>query len=420
MITFWIISALLILVALAILAPSLLKSRQSISLDRNQQNVVIAQERLAEMEADLANGVIDQGQFDQSRRELEQSLLLDLDEDEETQPAAPKGQGRLALGILAVAVPLLTVSLYLFLGSPQMVAMDAAMQSAHQGVPGSEGKMPSVDEMMTALVDRLKGNPEDPEGWYLLGRTYMVMKDYPKAAEAYDRVLQLVGDDPSIMLSLADALAMSQQGDLTGRPAELVRRAVELAPDDATALWLGGMVEDQSGNTEKALAHWRRLKPMLDDDPQSLQQVEQLIARAEQRLPAAAEAVSPVVESAGNGGEAAASAIDVHIELSAELKDYVEPEETVFVYARAVNGPRFPLAALRFKVKDLPLDVTLDDSSAMRPEARLSNFSEVVVGARVSRSGDAIAKSGDLRGELSPVSVSGAGKINITIDTMIP
>ncbi|WP_275098382.1 c-type cytochrome biogenesis protein CcmI [Sedimenticola hydrogenitrophicus] len=409
---FWIITAAMIVVALAFIVPSLWRKSELRVSDRDKQNVVIARERLAELNNELAAGTLSDEEYEQTKLELEQTLLIDLEAgDEAAQAGGPGKAGMLALLFSVLFVAVVTVSAYLYLGTPQLV--DPAAMQAQQ----ADQELPSIEEMMTALVDRLKENPEDAEGWYLLGRTYMAVKDYQKAAFAFDKLNQLVSDQPSIMLALADALAMASGGDMQGRPAELIRKAVGLAPQDQTALWLAGMVEDQAGNHARALQHWGRLKPMLADDPESTQQVDRLMAAAQRKLAAAGpgEAVEQQVAA-----QPARQVITARITLAAELAARVKPEESLFVYARALEGPKMPLAAVRLKVSDLPTTVQLNDGQAMVPGMNLSRFDQVVVGARISRSGNAIAASGDLLGEVSPVVVKGDAVVELVIDSVIP
>lgn len=410
MMTFWIIAALLIVVALAILAPSLLRGRNQTVEDRNQQNVVIAQERLSELEADLANDVLDQETFDQAKDELEQALLLDLREEAgPTVIGAPKGPGRLAMGLLSLTVPALAIGLYLIIGTPQIMSVNS------HGDLTEQGEMPTVEEMVSTLVDRLKEQPEDAEGWYLLGRTYMMIKDYPKAVESFDQVHKLIGDQPTALLSLADALAMAGGGNMLGRPAALVRKAVELAPTDTTALWLAGMVEDQAGDYAKAVAYWERLEPLVQDDAESSQRVAVLLKQTREKvgMPAAVPARTAQPEAAAD------VEITLNISLAPELQQRIKGDESLFVYARPLQGPRMPLAAVRIKVSDLPGTVMLSDSQAMTPQAKLSNYQQVLVGARVSSSGNAMAASGDLKGEVAPVTVANGAVVELVIDTLV-
>jgi cytochrome c-type biogenesis protein CcmH len=423
MMLFWAITAAMILAALVFLAPSLLRNRRTIVTDRDRQNVVIARERLAELEAERDQGTLSAEAFEQSRQELEQSLLLDLDQKEDGVAEAENdsGKGRWALAAVVVLVPALTLGLYQKLGTPELIEPRPTTTTA--AAHGGEGELPSVESMMSALIQRLEENPEDSEGWYLLGRTYMALKDYANASAAFERVQGLVGDEPSVLLAWADAAAMQQRGNLSGRPAELIRKAVQMVPNDTTALWLAGMVEEQVGDPALALTYWERLAPQVQDDPQSSARVATLIARAKAKLgggEAAPAVVQPAAQAQQSDADSGGKQVSVRVVLSPELQGKVGPEEQLFVYARAMQGPRMPLAAARRKVSDLPLELTLDDSGAMMPEMKISNFEQVVVGARVSRSGGAIARSGDLRGEVSAVSVGAGQVVEIVIDSVVP
>ena len=420
MMLFWIITAAMIVAALLLLAPALLRNRQSDSLDRDQQNVVIARERLAELEVERDQGILDRAQFEKSKGEIERSLLQDLDQrGEEIVSSGPDGSGRLALAIVAVFVPALTLGLYAYLGTPDLVeSRNPALAEAHT----TEGELPSVEQMVGALVERLEQNPEDTQGWYLLGRTNMALKDYASAAAAFERVHQLAGDEPSVLLAWADALAMSEQGNMLGKPTELIRKAVKLVPDDSTALWLAGMVEEQAGNYQLAISYWERLTPQIQDDPQASARIAMLISRAGEKSGATAQTTTAVAQVSAAEGSAAGvgKSVSVRVSLSPELGARVSPDEALFIYARALQGPKMPLAAARRQVKELPLTLSLDDSGAMMPAMKISNFEQVVVGARVSRSGGAIAQSGDLKGEVAPVTVGADTLIEIVIDQVVP
>ena len=419
MMLFWIITAAMILVALALLAPSLLRNRQSNTLDRDQQNVVIARERLVELESERDRGSLSQEQFEQARNELERSLLQDLDQTvEEHAVAAPSGKwGRMAMIVVALFVPALTLGLYTFLGTPELVApRNPALSSAH----GEQG-LPSVEQMMGKLVERLKQNPDDSEGWYLLGRTSMALKDYAGAATAFQNVHKLVGDEPAVLLAWADALAMHAQGNMLGKPAELIRKAVQLVPQDTTALWLAGMVEEQHENFPLAISYWERLAPLIADDAQASERIALLISRARERVRLDSPGVTAVATATSVEQSAApARGVSVRVALAPELSERVTPDDTVFIYARALQGPKMPLAAARHQVKELPLELVLDDSGAMLPNMKISNFEQVLVGARVSRAGGPIPQSGDLQGEVAPVNVTAQTVVDIVINKIVP
>ena len=415
---FWILVAVMILVAVGSFAPAFLrKSAAAAALDRDQQNVVIAKERLAELEGELNDGVLDQAQFEQSKLELEQALLIDLGEERTSGPQVAPGR-RSGLGALigfGIFVPVMTLWIYFSIGSPDLIDGAKSPQVAAHGT-GSEGAMPSLQEMLGALKARLAEEPNDSEGWFLLGRTYMAVDDYANAAKTYEKVYQLVGEQPAVMLALADAHAMAQAGEMRGRPAELVRKAVQMVPTDTTALWLAGIAEDQEGNHRAAIDYWNRLRPLLQGDAASLDRVDGLIARAMEKGNIETTGVAvpePTVAAADK-------TIKVRVDLDPALRDGIGLEESVFVFARALSGPRMPLAAARHKVSDFPIDLTLDDNSAMAPQTRLSNFDQVLVGARVSRSGNPIVSSGDLTGQVSPVRPGSEAVVEVLINSRVP
>jgi cytochrome c-type biogenesis protein CcmH len=277
MMLFWIVMLTMVIIALAAIAPTLLRQQALRTLDRDGQNVDIARERLASLEIARQQGTLSQEEYLHARQELEQALLIDLERGEEEGVVAPGSgrSGRMALWALVIVVPLLTVLIYLYVGSPQLIGMTGGHQA---GAPAS------MEEMILSLQQRLEQNPDDPNGWFMLGRSYMATEQYPQAASAFDRVNQLVGgEEPAVLLALANALILSRQGDMAGRPTELVRKAVKLAPDSSTALWLAGAVEKVAGNNSQALAHWRKLLPMLQDDPESEQRVRAMISELESK-----------------------------------------------------------------------------------------------------------------------------------------
>ncbi len=437
---FWSIAAAMLVAAIGLLAAALLRKREVHELDRDAQNVRIARERMVELAAEHEEGRLADGEFEQAKLELEQSLLGDLGA---TPPAAGKASalsGRLTAGGLLVLVPLVAIILYLSLGSPQYIdkrgpgaGADETPTMAHEAAG-----LPPIDQLVTQLKDKLAKNPEDPKGWYLLARSYSSLGRHAEAAQAFEKVLSLVGDNARVMVSLADALAMAQGGKMAGRPAELVTKVLETDPNDSTALWLAGMAEEEKGNLEQALDHWKRLYPLLTDDANARQELRGMMEAVQTKLgrpvadlrlaeaapaPAAATQVTPVSSSATQATPVSSSAgrsITVKVSLDGSLSGRVDPSDTLFVFARAVSGPPMPLAVARKKVSDLPLTVTLDDSMAMMPAMRLSNFDQVSVTARVSKSGQPIASSGDLQSDPVTVGRDQSAPLALVISQAVP
>lgn len=248
----------------------------------------------------------------------------------------------------------------------------------------------------------------------------MTTQQYPQAADAYKTTIDLVGEEPQLLLRYADALAMTEGGRLTGAAKPVIDKVISLVPDSPTVLWMAGTAESQMGNYTRALQHWYRLLPMLGDEPEASAQLNQLVSEAEKHLTSDQIAAikrelptspAPAEQSAGAGAE-----IIVNVELSPELRSQVSDSDTLFIFAKAVSGPPMPLAAVKQTVSALPITVTLNDAMAMMPQMKLSSFEQVTVSAVVSKSGQPGAQPGDLFAEVSPVNVNAGETVKLLID----
>lgn len=432
--TFWLVAAALMAAGLSLLAPSLLRRRRAGDTDRDAQNVAIARERLRELEAERDRGELTPAAFDQARIELERILASDLAGPEQAAQARKADKaGPLALAGLLVTIPPATVALYLALGAPEHLgavgpgAGSAAAMVAHGA---GEGQM-NLDEMLGRLEQRLAQNPNDPEGWAILSRSYMALERYPDAVRALEKLRGLVGDEPAILIPLADSVAMTQGGKMAGRPAALVKQALEAEPDNPIANWLAGNAAAEVGDWQGASDHWRRALAQVGDDAQAAEELRQRIADAESRLggkPAApatsTTASAPTAPTAPTAPAApepvVAGRLQVQVSVAPELQGRVAPNDVVFVYARAPAGPPMPVAAVRLQASQLPLTVVLDDATSLMPGARLSQFPEVRIEARVAKSGTAAATAGDLRGEVTGVKVGTAEAVAVVINSILP
>jgi cytochrome c-type biogenesis protein CcmH len=413
---FWLLAVLMMAVVLALITPALLGRRRGVDMDRDAENVRIARERLQELQADRQSGVINAAQFEQSRNELEQALLIDVSADDVPGSGGQSASGRWALALLIILVPALSGSLYLHLGTPGVLNAAggtgrAQLPTDHPAV-SETGKLPTVEEMLVRLERRLQQQPDDAEGWFTLGRSYMAMGRYAEAVTVLEKVHALMGDHTPVLLAYADALAMASGGRISGKPFALIQKALAAAPDNPTALWLAGMGYAEQGEHEAAVRQWKKLEPLLAGDAQSLAEVRQLIVSAEQKLGRKVDV--PTAKSA------APARLKVKVSLDPALRDRASPTDTVFVFARAMQGPPMPLAVVRKQVSDLPLEVTLDDSMAMVADMKLSRFTEVLVGARISSSGNALPQSGDLSGQVAAVSIVNTLPVQVVINSQIP
>ena len=458
---FWILAAGLMLLAALFVAAPLLGSRSSdaadADVDQARVNLALFKQQVAELDADLAAGKLERSQYDLARRDLERELLRDT-AGLGTDSAKPAGDvklpgPRLTAVALLFAVPLTALALYLILGERQIIPqleVAAARAPAGQHAGGPAG-MPSLDVLVQRLEERLEQTPEDGQGWTMLGRTYFATGRTQDAERALARAHELLPDDVQVTLAYAESIAANQDNSLEGKPAALISEALAAEPDNPTAGWLSGMAAFQRGQFQSAITTWKRALERLDPAGEDARELTSLIADAEQRAgvpaemrlaaaradgdgaaPAAAGAASPprpaaaqpkppaVAEApAGStdaGSQATAAGLDVTVALAPELAGRMPPDTAVFVFARAASGPPMPLAVQRLTLADLPTSVHLDDGMAMMPQMRLSAFPQVVVGARVSPSGQAMPQPGDLEGSIGPVSSTSTGAVSVTID----
>ncbi|MEO8280472.1 MAG: c-type cytochrome biogenesis protein CcmI [Ideonella sp.] len=311
-------------------------------------------------------------------------------------------------------IVLLAVVGYTFTGSPRVAWNPPAASSAAADPTAPEGTaaptQAQVREMVERLAERLKEKPDDLVGQTMLARSYAVMGRSDEAIAAFRKALALAGNDAGLMADLADALAAKNNGDLTGEPTTLVQRALAAEPGNLKALALSGSAAFDRHDYATAVRQWEQVERALPRDSGFLQQVQASIAQARQLggLAPVADG-NPAVASAKGPATPAASSISGTLTLAAALQSQVAADDTVFIVARAANGPRMPLAVLRKQVKDLPLTFALDDSMAMAPTAKISDHADVIVIARVSKSGNALPQPGDIGGQSAPVKPGATG-----------
>jgi cytochrome c-type biogenesis protein CcmH len=323
--------------------------------------------------------------------------------------------------LIAFALPLAAVGLYAWIGTPDALR-----------APAADANKMDFAQATAELRAKLQRSPDHPEGWLLLGQAYTAMNRPADARDAYGYALKLKPDDPDIMIAFAEADAQARTDHrIEGESRKLLERAVALAPDHQRGLWLLGIGDYQLGHFDDALAHWKHLLTLLQPGSTIANAVDAQIAmaraRAQGKSQAEAEAVAqartaqaePAASAAARdvnsettataGASAPASvALQVQVKLDPKLAGKVSPDDTLFVYARAVNGPPMPLAVARLKASSLPASVTLTDAMAMTPQMKLSSFPRVQVSARISKSGNAMPQSGDL--EAQPVQVASDAK----------
>jgi cytochrome c-type biogenesis protein CcmH len=425
MVVFWISVSLMIAAALAFVLPPLVGRVRAQDASRDAMNLVIYHERRQDLEAEHAAGGLGNEQFEAACAELDRELLRDVDADSAAPTSATPRSPYPAIA-LAVALPLLAFGLYLKLGSPQVLVQGQGVPATAGGstapTAGADGELPhSVEEMVARLEQRMQANPEDPEGWMMLGRSYAAMNRLEDARRALTEANRRGPDNPLTMVALAEVLAGLQGNRLDGEPVRLVRRALEVEPSFARALWLAGVHAFNVGDRSEAQALWQQLLAVEGLSPEAAAQVRAALQQAGET--AAAPETSPATppaDSAAAATAAGAASLSVSVTLAPELASRVDGSETLFVFARAESGPRMPLAIARHRASELPLTVVLDDSMAMAPQMTLSSFDRVVVSARVSRSGSASPARGDLQGASTPLSPGETEAVTLLIDQVVP
>jgi cytochrome c-type biogenesis protein CcmH len=394
---FWVIALLLAAAAVAFVLPPLLGRRRAApgaAIDAT--NVAVYRDQLRELEVDLAAGTLARDQYDGARRELEARLLDDV-RDSGAGPRAVR-PGRVAAISAGIAIPLASILLYFAVGNPGALAP----QADSHGIARQQ-----IEGMVDRLAARLKENPEDATGWAMLGRSYAVLDRFPEAAAAYANAVKRSPPDAQLLADYADALAMAQGRRLQGEPERLIAMALAIDPRNVKALALAGTAAFENRDFARAIAHWRRIleivppdSDMADSIRDSIADAQQLAGGAVKPQPAPARAAAP-----------APGAVSGTVQLSPALAARVAPSDTVFVFARATEGPRVPLAVMRKQARELPAAFTLDDTMAMAPGMKLSDYSRVVVGARISKSGTPAAQPGDFEGLSAPVTVGATGVV---------
>ena len=397
MIDFWLAAGLLLLVALSfLLIPVLRERRAQREEDRTALNVALYQERVAELQSQQAEGVLDAAQMDSGRAEAARELLADTEG-----VAAPRVSklGKPLPLLAAVLVPVLGLGLYLHFGAADKVELTREFAQAPQ----------SMEEMTQRLERAVAAQPDSAEGLYFLGRTYMAQERPADAAKMFERAANLAGRQPELLGQWAQAQYFADGKKWSAKIQALTDEALKADPKEVTSLGLLGIAAFEGERYQEAIDYWNRLLAQLPPEDNSRAALQGGIKRAAERLEASGGKVAQAPQAAK------AALLKVSVDLSSELRSKVQPGDSVFIFARATSGPPAPLAAKRLTVADLPVTVELGDADAMMPQLKLSNFPEVQLVARISRAGQPTA--GEWVGRSGPLASSTTALQKLTIDS---
>ena len=365
-------------------------------------NAKVYRDQISDLDREHDSGHISDEEWQQSRDELSLRLLEDTSAVDDPAAKAEKPAIWTAV-VLAVALPLGSMGFYMWVGQPEALN-PLALKTPDQVDPKD------LTKMAQTLAEKLQAKPDNLQGWVMLGRTYRTLENFDAALQAYDRALKL-SDDDDLKLERIEVIAMQRQGQFEGEPWNVIREVLQRDPQHFGALLTAGSASYAEGKFADALKYWEQARKPLDANNPDLEGLESAIATVRERLGMPPAKVTLAATSGLN--------VTGQVSLSAALKSKASPNDVVFIYATPANGDRMPLAIFKTTVSQLPFNFTLDDSTAMAPDRKLSAAGEVMVKVRVTKSGNAMPQSGDLSGSLGPVKV-GAKGLKLEIKDQIP
>jgi len=417
MLVFWIIAIVLLLVVLALILPVLVRANVAANTDANAEKRAIFRQQFTELEQDKINGVLDAAQYGMAKSELERRFLEEVGDAEKNIVAVSSPDKRLA-AVLLLALPLAAALLYYKLGSPVSISIPAVSPDTITSQSSAEHStmVEGLEPLLESLKKKLEKDPGNGEGWALLARSYVELRQHANSIPAYENAVKAIPDDPQLLADYADALAVVNGHQLTGKPEELVNQALKFDPHHVKALMLAATAAFNRKDYKHAINYWERLQQDLPTDSEMLPEVKASLTEARAL---SGEKVS-AQQSVGNDQQAPIVAgISGTVRISPKLAGKVDPSSTVFIFARATQGQPMPLAIVRTTVNSLPYVYHLDDSTALIPTHKLSQADKVVLVARISKTGDAKQQAGDLQGMTAAIKPNGKS-IDIEINQVLP
>jgi cytochrome c-type biogenesis protein CcmH len=413
MTAFVIIATMFSIAAIALLTWPLFRSSRNSGTASESINIAIYRDQLEELKSDMAAGSLSKQDFEKARDELESRMLEDIDSGVAVPlPVPVRSQNcRRVAWVLIIGLPICAAVLYLIVGRPEALSP----QSVLSATDSSHGTEASLEQMVAGLAARLQVDPSNGEGWMMLARSYSTMGRHAEAAAAYKNAATKLPPDAQLMADYADALAMAQGRQLAGEPEKLIARALEIDGNNLKALALAGTVAFDKRDYTGAIKYWGRMRMLVQKDSDEARSIDSNIAEARSLGGKGGNASLPTVPEPNPAPVTELSSKPVVVSgvvtLAPELQSKVLPTDMVYIFARAASGPPMPLAVLRKRVSDLPVTFRLDDGMAMLPTMKLSNYPQVVVGARISKTANATPQPGDFQGINPPVNNNAEGQI---------
>jgi cytochrome c-type biogenesis protein CcmH len=417
---FWGTAVVAVALALAFVLPFLLNNNKNErqKAARRDINLAVYRDQMKDLKAELANTQLSPEQFLASKLELETRAAEDALAHED-RVATPVTSRRFGFALAAV-LPVAAIGLYFMLGNPGVLTAVASGQSGSTTAAAPTEQ--DILRMVQQIEARTQANPTDSEAWEALATANAMMARWPEALQAYEKTYELLPTKPAVLSGYAEALAMTSNLVLAGRPIELVTLALQTDPNNPKGLELAGIHAYQNQDFAQAVQFLDRLQPQLPPGTPYAQEILAMRNEAQRlaQLGGGAQTAGATSPSPADSQATAVPRVSVagSVDVAAALQSRVGDQHTIYLIARAGEGGP-PLAAVRVKMGQFPLPFSLDDSMAMNPANTLSGHKEVVLVARISASGNPIAQPGDLEGRITGVAV-GTKDVKLVIDRVLP
>lgn len=397
---FYFILFLLILASMAIVWLAF-KSRESnpkqLMQQRLKRHVELFKNNTQQLEFEKSDGLISEADFNALYNDQARDLIETVEHLENIDHSPASLNGFVLLTLLSI--PLLSVALYYSKGGYPDYLINEELQQL-SSFESEEQYTSTLADIKVAIEHRVEQRPDNVEYRLLLAQLAMSNQNYAEALSHYSIIAELLPEDAQAQAYYAQALYLANNRTLDSRVAAALDKTLQLDPFQVTALGMVGILAFESGDFQGAVDAWQKLMAVTDPASARGQMIQKGLAQAQQKL--SSQGVVSKIDNgkADNNDADTPQGISVALSIDESLLHSLEQNYTVFVYAKAETGPAMPLAAQRISVSDLPVVVLLDDSTAMTPHFKLSKFDRVVIGARISKTGTAIAQEGDITVEL--------------------
>ena len=361
---------------------------------RRQMNAVIYREELDKLAAEHQAGLINAQEYEMSHAEMRQRLFQDTREEDD---AAIMGSSKKVIIGLSAFIVLLSSVLYFSLGDVIRVAQHSEKKPMTQA---------GVEQMVADFAQKMEKDPSNLKGWAMLGRSYRILGRNEDAAKAYAKAGTFIDNDPELLAEYADVLASASNGNFSGKPLQLINKSLGLDPNNLLALWLTGTAAFNEGNFKAAVLSWEKLAQLLPPESEEARAIKASIEEA--RSKGGLKNNAPTPSFKGVSGK---------VEIAPALKAKVRSGDVLMVIARQ-PGERMPVAVLKVPVTEFPVAFSLTDALAMNPNAPISRLSEVIIEARISKTGMARAEAGDLISATQTIQV-GSNQVKVLINQVL-